>query len=269
MTISHLTKLIRPRLSFLNGVTAVAGYNLFPAPLQWQTLLSVLLGVTLLAMGGSAFNQVLERRLDAVMTRTMGRPLPGGVMSASTAVSVGSCAILSGLFLLGTGNNHLPQLLGVIALVWYLLVYTPLKPRTTLALPLGALCGAFPPLIGWSIAGGESTDYHIVILSGLLFIWQIPHFWLLQERHAADYRRAGIPLAPRNNWLMALWLVAMTAAAIMLPLFGMIERSAPIWYALLPVPLALLTLSRSRRLLFAALNLFPLLVTLAIIRESL
>src|SRR6185369_4965824 len=148
--------------------------------------------------------------------------------------------------------------------------YTPLKRRTTLALPVGALCGAFPPLIGWSLAGGELADYRIIILAGLLFIWQIPHFWLFQERHEADYRLAGIPLigmaaAPASrNVLFWLWLLAFIACAMLLPAFGIIERPAALWYAAFPVPLLFLALMRSNRLLFTCLNLFPVLVTLVL-----
>lgn len=259
-----LSRLFRPRLALLNGVTALGGYCLFPAPIQATTLLAAFSGVTLLAMGGSALNQLLERDIDALMTRTMPRPLPQGRLSTTSVVLAGSCTILAGLVPLAVTGGLLPPLLGVAALVWYLVVYTPLKRKTTLALPLGALCGAFPPLIGWSLAGGVPTDYRIIILAGLLFIWQIPHFWLLQERHEADYRRAGIPLIVARQGLFWLWIVALTTAALMLPAFGLIDRPAALWYAAFPVPLALLALMRSRRFLFAYLNLFPVLVTLVL-----
>jgi heme o synthase len=226
--------------------------------------------VTLLAMGGSALNQLLERDIDARMTRTMLRPLPQGRLSVTAAAVVGACVILAGLVLLSVNGGSFPLLLGVVALAWYLAVYTPLKCKTTLALPLGALCGAFPPLIGWTLAGGDPADYRIIILAGMLFIWQIPHFWLLQERHEADYRRAGIPYIGTEagptcrNVLFRLWLIAFIAGAMLLPAFGIIGRPASLWYAAFPVPLILLALMRSRRLLFIYLNLFPVLVTLVL-----
>lgn len=269
--VTLLSKLFRPYLALLNGVTAVGGYCLFPAPIQAVTLLAAFCGVTLLAMGGSALNQMLERDLDALMTRTMLRPLPLGRMSSATALLAGSCTILAGLALLTVTGDILPPLLGVAALVWYLAVYTPLKRKTTLALPLGSLCGAFPPLIGWCLAGGGATDYRIIILAGLLFIWQIPHFWLLQQRHEADYRRAGIPLMVTGgepaglNAHFWLWLIAFIAGAMLLPAFGIIERPAALWYAAFPVPLTFLALMRSRKLLFAYLNLFPVLLTLVLL----
>ncbi|MGB9082942.1 MAG: UbiA family prenyltransferase [Desulfuromonadaceae bacterium] len=258
------SKLFRPPLALLNGVTALGGVFLYPVPVQAMSLLAAFSGVTLLAMGGSAFNQLLERDLDALMTRTMLRPLPLGHLSTTAVATAGAGAILAGLALLAATGGLLPLLLGLTATVWYLAVYTPLKRKTTLALPLGALCGAFPPLIGWTLAGGTPTDYRIIILAGVLFLWQMPHFWLLQERYGADYRRAGVPLVVVGECLFGLWIVALTTATLMLPAFGAIGRPASLWYAAFPVPLLLLALMRSRRSLFICLNLFPLQLTLVL-----
>lgn len=266
--IRTLVTLFRLRLALLNGVTALGGYFLFPAPIHAVALLAAFCGVTLLAMGGSAYNQLLERDTDALMNRTMLRPLPQGRLSAATAAFAGAGAILTGLALLTATGGILPPLLGLAATAWYLAVYTPLKRKTSLALPLGALCGAFPPLIGWTLAGGAPTDYRIITLAGLLFIWQIPHFWLLQERHGADYRRAGFPLVVIRGGLFGLWIVALTAAALMLPAFGLIGSPTVMWYVAFPAPLLLLSLMRSRRLIFICLNLFPVLLTLALFFRS-
>lgn len=265
--IRSLTSLFRLRLALLNGVTGVGGYCLFPAPIQIATLLGLFCGVTLLAMGGSALNQLLERDLDALMTRTMLRPLPLGSLSVTTAFLAGAGTILVGLALLAVTGDLLPPLLGMVALAWYLAVYTPLKRKTTLALPLGALCGAFPPLIGWSLAGGVSTDYRITILSGLFFIWQIPHFWLLQQRYEADYRRAGVQLvdfrsiATGQVSLLLIWLVALMAATLMLPALGVIEREMASWFLLVALIPFVIVMLRSERLMFPAFSLFPLALT--------
>ena len=160
------------------------------------------------------------------------------------------------------------------ALVWYLALYTPLKRKTTLALPLGALCGAFPPLIGWSLAGGAPADYRIVILSGVLFIWQIPHFWLLQKRHEVDYRRASIRLVDSNTIdisrfsLLLLWLVALMAAALMLPALGVIKRGMASWLLLGVLIPFLFVLLRSERWLFPVFSLFPLALTVILILQK-
>ena len=265
--IRTLSRLLRPLLALMNGVTAVAGYCLFPEPARLMPLLALLCGVTLLAMGGSAFNQLLERDSDALMTRTMLRPLPQGRLSVAIVTVVGVCAIMPGLALLAIPGALLPPLLGGSGLIWYLAVYTPLKRRTTLALLLGALCGAFPPLIGWCLAGGAPSDYRIILLAGLLFIWQIPHFWLLRERHEADYRRAGIPrvdcratLSGRAS-LMLVWMTALTAATLLLPALGGIERRMTPWLLVIAlIPFMVATL-RSERLLFPVFTLFPLALT--------
>ncbi len=273
--IRALSRLFRVRLALLNGVTAVGGSCLFPAPAHAAHLLAAFCGVTLLAMGGSALNQLLERDIDALMTRTMQRPLPQGRLTAPTALLAGTGAILTGLALLAMTGGVLPALLGVAALAWYLAVYTPLKRRTALALPLGALCGAFPPLIGWSLAGGAVTDYRIIILAGLLVIWQIPHFWLLQERHEADYLRAGIPLVDFRTIgsgrvsLVFPWLTAMTAATMLLPALGGIDRRMAPWFLLIALMPFTAVFIRSKRLLFPAFSLFPLALTVILMLHKL
>jgi heme o synthase len=164
----------------------------------------------------------------------------------------------------------IPVLLGSAALLWYLAVYTPLKLRTPLALPLGALSGALAPVIGWSVAGGSPADFRVVLLAGILYLWQIPHFWLLQRRYACDYQRAGFPLfvppaeGDGPGPLFRLWMVALMAGTLMLPAFGMIARHAPFWSAAFLIPLIITSFRRWEPAHFVCLNLFPLLVTLAL-----
>jgi len=262
--ISPLLRLFRLRLALLNGVAALGGYLLHPAAVHAVSLGALVGGVVLLAAGGSAINQVLERDLDRLMVRTSRRPLPRGDLTSFSAAVIGSAAIAGGLALLAAVGGPQPSLLGAGALGWYLAVYTPLKRRTSLALALGAVCGAVPPLIGWCLAGGSVADYRIMLLAGLLYLWQIPHFWLFQRRHAADYHSAGIPLfcpPVRGAGLFWLWMFALIAAAMLLPAFGIIGQHVALWYVAFPLPLVVISLVRSERLLFPYLNLFPLLVT--------
>jgi protoheme IX farnesyltransferase len=161
-------------------------------------------------------------------------------------------------------------MVGLATLAWYLAVYTPLKTRTPLALAVGALCGALAPVLGWSAAGGSLGDFRVMLLAGVFYLWQIPHFWLLQRRHAEDYRRAGFPLfvpscsAGGTTPIFYLWLVAMIAGALMLPAFGVISRAAAPWCAAFFAPLVITLLRRGEPALFASVNLFPLLVTVAL-----
>ncbi len=264
-----LSRLLRPRLALLNGVAALGGCLLFPAT-PVLTLWIAFWGVALLAAGGSALNQVLERDQDQLMTRTKLRPLPSGDLTISSATTIGSAFILAGLVLLGSCGSTMPALLGAAALIWYLVIYTPLKRRTSLALAIGAVCGSVPPVIGWCTAGGNPADYRAMTLACLLYLWQIPHFWLFQRRYADDYRRAGMPLfsfrgeATGLSGIFGVWAVALITAAMLLPAFGIIAPHAAIWFVIFPIPLLALSHFRSETALFSYLNLFPLLVTLTL-----
>jgi len=266
-----LCRLLRWRLSLLNGVVALGGFFLFPAAeVAPAPLAAVLLGVTLLAAAGSAFNQVQEREIDRLMDRTCDRPIPCGDLTPTGASVIGGVCLLAGLLALGLGGGLLPMLLGIAALAWYLGVYTPLKRRTPFALAAGGLCGALPPIIGWVCAGGEPTDYRVMLLAGLLYLWQIPHFWLLQHRHVEDYRRAGLPLfnprlrgiSPSGLW--QIWIIALVAGALLLPAFGIISNTVAPWYAATVLLLGILALTGRETALSTGLYCFPLLVTLAL-----
>ncbi len=263
-------RLLRLRLALLNGIAAAGGYLLFPAPAAPGFLAAVFAGVALLAAAGSAFNQVQERDLARIMSRTRLRPLPAGDLTPGEATAIGGGCLLAGLLLLGTSGGFLPALLGAAALAWYLGLYTPLKRHTSLALAAGAVSGAIPPIIGWCSAGGDPSDYRVMLLAGILYLWQIPHFLFLQLRHADDYRRAGIPLVRlRMNGaipvgLCRLWLAALLAGSLLLPAFGVIAHPGASLFAVLPLALGMLSFSRSETALVSSLNLFPLLVTLAL-----
>lgn len=269
-----LTELLRLKLSLLNGVAAVGGYLLFPAALERSQVAATAVGVTLLAAGGSAMNQVQERDLDSRMTRTRLRPLPMGKLTPTGATAIGAGLILVGLLVLTVIGGHLPAALAAAALCWYLAVYTPLKRRTSLALPVGALCGAFPPLVGWCLAGGAPTDFRIIFLAGLLFLWQIPHFWLCQRRCQDDYQKAGIPLFRHRSGeagqdpFFRVWITALGVATLLLPAFGIAGRPLAAFYVIFPLVLLPLTLFCRDHLLFRYLNLFPLFVSFLLLIQK-
>ena len=264
-------RLLRPRLAVLNGVAAAAGCLLAPAEVDWVLLGAAWGGVALLAAGGSALNQVLERDLDALMARTRHRPLPSGKLTPPVATAIGGVCIVAGLLLLGRAGGMLPPLLGAAALAWYLGVYTPLKRRSSLALLVGAVSGAVPPVIGWVVTGGSAADYRVVLLAGLLYLWQIPHFWLLQRRHGEDYRRAGIPLfapgatAGARSPVFGIWMGALAAGALLLPAFGMAGSVTLPLFLAFPAILVLLAAFRAESTFFSCVNLFPILIVLALL----
>ncbi len=239
---TRLGRLVRYRLSLAVAASAGAGALLAPAPPQLPLLLVAFAGTGLLAAAGSALNQVQERDLDARMLRTCQRPLPAGQIPPVVARVLAVAIALSGLALLAT-SGLVPALLGLSSLCCYNGLYTPLKRRTPLALLAGAGCGALPPLIGWSAAGGAITDFRILLLITLLYLWQLPHFWRLAEKHAADYRRAGLPLLQDRldpqlaRLARQSWSLAAASVALLLPLFGLLQ--AP-WARLALVFLALL-----------------------------
>ncbi len=229
-----LGRLTRWRLSLAVAVTAAAGTLLHNGRSNGFELALTTLGVALLAAAGSAGNQVQERDLDSRMERTCGRPLPMGQLSPIGAALVA--------FFLGAGGTGLllsmgaiPALLGLAALACYNGLYTPLKRCTPLALLPGALCGALPPLIGWSAAGGSLTDFRILLVAALIYLWQLPHFWRLADRNAADYRRAGLPVLrdrlppPLERLARLAWTLSMVAVTLLLPLFGLLQATLSRW----------------------------------------
>ncbi|WP_224960041.1 protoheme IX farnesyltransferase [Geomonas subterranea] len=252
----------------MNATAALGGYLLCRARPDLKAL-SLFAGVALMACAASAFNQVLERDLDAIMERTNRRPIASGELGVRGGLSIAVGALATGALLLNL-IGLLPLCLAIFTLCWYLLLYTPLKRRSPLALLVGAVCGALPPLIGWSAAGGALTDFRIVLLCGILYLWQVPHFWMLQKKHAEDYRRAGVPLFVPGSFrgpapFLVLWLVAMIAATLMLPVFGLIAgQHAPLWCLAFCLPLLLYPFERWEGAAFAGVNIFPALLTLAL-----
>lgn len=254
----------------MNGTAAAGGYLLFPSPLQPLQLAGVSLAVALLAGGGSALNQVLERDLDALMRRTCDRPLPTGKLTPAAALLAGFAALSAGASLLFLVAGTAPAAISVFTLLWYLVLYTPLKRVSSLALLVGGLCGCGAPLVGWSAAGGGISDFRIILLAGVIYLWQVPHFWQLLRKHADDYRRAGFPVftppvgADGCAPLCRLWMAAMVAGTLMLPLFGVVRATPLLCTILLPVLPLFRSSKRWEPLTGLVLHCYPLLVTLAI-----
>ncbi|MEI6682949.1 MAG: protoheme IX farnesyltransferase, partial [Bacteroidota bacterium] len=136
-------------------------------------------GIFLLASGASAFNQYQEWPYDERMERTRKRPIPSRRISTQEALRIATLCITGGLLLLLYFSTSVCFFLGIFNLVWYNGVYTWLKRKTAFAVVPGALTGAIPILMGWTAAGGQLHDPTVIFLAFFLFIWQMPHFWLL------------------------------------------------------------------------------------------
>lgn len=191
-----LAELTKARLTALVLITTVTGFFVGSTESShWLVGVHVLLGTGLLAAGAAALNEWWERDLDRLMLRTAIRPLPSGQMEPWVALVLGLTAALGGVAYLAVVVNGLTAGLGALALVSYVLVYTPLKRRTTLNTLVGAVPGALPPLMGWTAARGE-LGIGGLALFGILFWWQIPHFMAIAWLYRDQYARAGFRMLP-------------------------------------------------------------------------
>jgi protoheme IX farnesyltransferase len=220
--------LLKLRITVASTVTTGVGYIMARGQVDWQ-LAPVLAGILLQACGAAALNQVQDARVDALMDRTTGRPIPSGRISRRSAAVFAMFLLLAGSALLWL-SGPLPALLGLGAAVVYNGIYTPLKRVTPFAALPGALIGALPPVVGWVAAGGYLSDPVIHLVAFFFFIWQIPHFWLLLLFYAQDYEDGGLPsLFDRFDRrqivkLTFLWIAALCVAALLLPLVAVFDQ---------------------------------------------
>ena len=193
--IGALRSLVKERIVLMVVAATALGYgSAGAAPDGGAVLALVLIGTALLSAGSGVLNNVLEHEVDARMERTRRRALPRGAVSRRAAAWFGALLLAAGALLLWRGGGVLPALIGMLAALLYLLVYTPMKRRSWLNTPLGAIPGALPPLIGWSAATG-GLQAGAWILFAVLFLWQHPHFYAIAWAYRDDYRRAGLKMA--------------------------------------------------------------------------
>jgi heme o synthase len=215
--------LIRFSLSAMVTFSAIVGY-LIHGNFQPVSCLLLVGGVFLLAGGTSALNQFQEKKRDKLMQRTARRPLVSGVLPDSYAVILSLIFISSGTILLAT-IGWKPAALGLVNVFLYNVAYTYLKPKTALAILPGALVGAIPPMMGWSAADGNLLHPTILFVASFMFLWQLPHFWLLLMVYGKDYEKAGFKGFPkmlsqtRIKLLIFLWTSLSSAFLFLFPVF--------------------------------------------------
>lgn len=194
--ISAFFELTKPRIAFMLVLTSAAGFYLGAAG-SFDPVLFVnsMVAITLLAFGVATLNQYLERAIDALMERTARRPLPTGKVSALEALVFGGLLCIGAEAYLFFAVNPLTAFLGLIVIVGYVFLYTPLKTRTTVSTAIGAIPGAMPPLMGWTSAANEIT-LGAWILFVLLYVWQFPHFLAIAWLYREQYEKAGIKMLP-------------------------------------------------------------------------
>ena len=188
--------LLKPRLSFLVAFSAAFGF-LLGAEGTPDLFLLLMLSVGSFLISGSAvtINQVIERNLDTLMKRTSGRPIPTSKISHLEASIYSVVVFVVGIIMVAYCTNVFAELLATSSLIIYAFVYTPLKRVGPVAVFVGAIPGALPPLIGWVAATGTLT-YEAWIIFGIQFIWQFPHFWAIAWVSDDDYKKAGFKLLP-------------------------------------------------------------------------
>jgi heme o synthase len=197
VSVRDLVQLSKPRITALVVFTTASG--LWMAPGKLPPLLGALtmLGTVMVVSAANALNMYLERDSDAFMPRTAWRPLPAGRLPPAVALRFGLALAAISVPLLTFVVQPMAGLLAALALVSYVLLYTPMKRWTATSLLVGGIPGAIPPLLGWSAATG-GIELPGVLLFGLMFLWQVPHFLAITLFRKADYARAGIRVQPNE-----------------------------------------------------------------------
>jgi heme o synthase len=193
------TELLKPRLSLLVAFSCAFGYGLAShGNINWTTLFILTFSGFLLSGASVTINQIIEKDLDRLMKRTLNRPLPTGRITVNEATAFAILCLLVSLVLLWVFTNPLTVALSFVSMVLYSFVYTPLKRVGPIAVFVGAIPGALPPLLGWVAATG-AISYEALIIFGIQFIWQFPHFWAIAWVSDDDYKKAGFKLLPSGG----------------------------------------------------------------------
>lgn len=214
-------------LSFSVVFSSVAGYFLGASTVNFQTLLLLVFGGYFMVGASNAFNQIIEKDLDALMDRTKNRPIPSGRMSVNTAFLIASLFTVLGIAALYIVNPK-TAMFGAISIFLYTSVYTPLKTKTPLAVFVGAFPGAIPFMLGWVAA---TNDFGIEpgTLFMIQFFWQFPHFWAIGWMLDEDYKKAGFKMLPTGKKdkkttiqiiMYTIWMIVIS----ILPVFGFTGR---------------------------------------------
>ncbi len=274
--------LTRFPVSLAVAFTAFTALVLSPVKLSFAALIPVA-GIFMLASGASAFNQYQEWPYDEQMGRTRKRPLPSRRISTAEALRIAMIFIIGGMLILLYYAPPVCFILGFANLIWYNGIYTYLKRKTAFAVVPGALTGAIPIFMGWTAGGGPLLAPEAIFLAFFLFIWQMPHFWLLTLKYGHEYRQAGFPVMTdffnefQIKTVVMGWMIASSGAAIMLVYFNILHLPS-LGYAIIGLNGALLLLMAYQlfivttmryRLIFFAANLFMMIVMLSLIIDRL
>lgn len=225
--LTDFKEITKMRLAISVVFSSVAGYFLGAEEIDFVVVLLLAVGGYLMVGASNAYNQIIERNLDALMDRTKNRPLPAGRMSVTTAFTIASIFTVLGLVVLYIINPK-TAMFGAISIFLYVSVYTPLKTKTPLSVFVGAFPGAIPFMLGWVAASGRFS-----IEPGTLFMiqffWQFPHFWAIGWWLYDDYKKGGFFMLPtgkrdRGTAIQIILYTCWTILVSLIPVFGVTGR---------------------------------------------
>jgi len=215
---SDFSKLIKLRLTFLVVFSASISFLIgskVNGHIVWTNWLILIAGGFLVTAAANCFNEIIEKDFDRLMKRTADRPIPAGRMATGQALVLGLFMGIFGTYLLGS-LNLVTGLLSVFSILLYAFAYTPLKRKSPIAVFVGAIPGALPPLIGY-VAAHEKIDSIALILFGIQFIWQFPHFWAIAWVLDDDYKLAGFRLLPSGKRNLTSAVITFIFTLILVP----------------------------------------------------
>lgn len=250
MRVRDLVALTKPRITLMVILTAAAGMWLAPSIAPGAALLA-LFALSLVVAAANALNCYLERDIDKLMVRTARRPLPAQRLDPKVALAFSMALAVISVPLLVFAVNPATGVLGALSLALYVGVYTPLKQKAPVALLVGAIPGAMPPLMGWTSATG-TIDAPGLVLFGILFLWQLPHFIAISTFREKEYSNAGHKVLPavrgrRMGYLHAVfWATLLVPVAVALEPLGVAPRSYTVIAAVSSVAFLVITVAELR-----------------------
>jgi len=225
--ISDFKEITKMRLALSVVFSSLAGYLLGVETIDFKTLVLLAFGCYFMVGASNAFNQIIEKDLDALMDRTKDRPIPAGRMSVNTAFIIASIFTLLGIIILYTINKQ-TAMFGAISIFLYTSVYTPLKTKTPLSVFVGAIPGAIPFMLGW-VAATDHFGIEPGTLFALQFFWQFPHFWSIGWFLFEDYKKGGFFMLPtgkqdKGTAVQIIMYTIWTLLVSIIPVFGFTGR---------------------------------------------
>jgi len=276
MFLENLIKLAKVRISISITFTALIGYILYINVLDIR-ILYLFISVFILTSGSAALNQFQEIEIDSKMDRTKKRPIVVGNISPYSALLISVILIALGTVLLAYLFSFATALVGLSAVIMYNVIYTPLKKITFISVIAGAIVGAIPPYIGWVAGGGSLENLYIFKIAFFLFMWQMPHFWILNILLDKEYKNAGIVTLSR--WLNDYQMIRVTYFWILILVFSsLLLWGGTDFYFLLTLGLSIYLLYDSRLIfslerkhlkkIFMRINIYVLVILLLLVLEK-